>query len=95
MKDRPVPLEPDYHYKYASSHNRQHDPLLHKNYTILDPNTGMVREDFAGCNNKPDILFDQSKPSETYRMNTLKDNHIYNTLEPHSGNSSERDTTNK
>ena len=83
MKDRPVPLEPDYHYKYRAAQNKFNDPLLQeKNDTFIDPQTGRMYAGYAGDYNKPDILFEQSKPSGTFRMNNLKDNHIYNTLEP-------------
>ena len=83
MKERPVPLEPDYYHRYPPKTNRHHDPLLQKNHTFIDPRTGMLYERYAESSNKPDILYDQSKPTGTFQMNTLKDNHIYNTLEPH------------
>ena len=80
MQDRPAPLEPDYHYKYVTGMNRQNDPLLQNNHTFIDPHTGMV---YGKYNSRKDDMYGGGDAGNgTIRMNALKDNHIYNTLEP-------------
>ena len=83
MKNRPVPLEPDYQYKYLTSQNRQSDHSLEKKQTFVDSKTGILYEHFVKDNNESDILFNQNKPTGTLRMSALNDSHIYNTLESH------------
>ena len=79
-QDRPAPLEPDYHYKYVPGMNRQNDPLLQNNHTFIDPHTGMV---YGKYNSRKDDMYGGGDAGNgTIRMNALKDNHIYNTLEP-------------
>ena len=79
-QDRPAPLEPDYHYKYVPGMNRQNDPLLQNNHTFIDQHTGMV---YGKYNSRKDDMYGGGDAGNgTIRMNVLKDNHIYNTLEP-------------
>ena len=82
QQNRPIPHVPDYQHKYNGGIMKQldSDPLLQRNQAFIDPQTGIVYERYGGS--KPDVLSSE-KSMDTYRMQTMKENHIYNTLEPH------------
>ena len=77
MKNRPIPIDPDYNYKYAKSGIKQNDALLQSNHAFIDPRTGITYEQHKGSQSEPN-----DKNIVVYKTTYGKDHHIYNTLQP-------------
>ena len=81
IQNKPIPMEPDYQYKYhLSSKGPPHSKLLlQDHHTCIDPRTGVIYE---RCNRNQTDDIKHVEQYDTYRMKQLRDNHVYNTLEP-------------